>query len=289
MSKPVRGPVPAACLTVAIGLLFVSCDKNRVPTEPTPVPGPRSTGPIAFVSDRDGTEAVYLANEDGSVVTRLSDGRSPAWSSDGGKIALWRPQDIYVINVDGSGLQRLFGGWEPDWSPDGRLIAFRYITETIFAAEVDGSNRRRLYESEYGAFGPDWSPDGQRIVFAVGSFVEDCPLGLWVMNADGSGPQCIGVSDGWAPAWSPDGSQIAFISHAGIGIVSPDGSARRLQVAGNIADVEWTPDGRLIYTRSAGGGRRIFISEGGVERQLIPEATAPLRAAYHDMDVVWRR
>jgi Tol biopolymer transport system component len=110
------------------------------------------------------------------------------------------------------------------------------------------------------------------------------------MNADGSGPQCIGVSDGWAPAWSPDGSQIAFISHAGIGIVSPDGSAERLQVAGEIDDVEWTPDGRLIYTRSArDSGGRIFISDGGGERQLIPEATAPRQATYHEMEAVWRR
>jgi hypothetical protein len=74
---------------VAIGLLFLSCggNNNRVPTEPTPVPGPQSTGPIAFVSDRDGTEAVYLANEDGSLVPRLTDGRMSVWSSDGRKIA----------------------------------------------------------------------------------------------------------------------------------------------------------------------------------------------------------
>jgi Tol biopolymer transport system component len=242
------------------------------------------------VSDRDGTEAVYLANEDGSLVTRLGEGSWPAWSPDGQKIALWRSRDraIYVINVDGSGLRHLAGGWEPDWSPDGRFIAFRDMTFSIGAVEVDGSNRRTLYEGDYGAFGPAWSPDGQRIAFSVGTFVGDEPLGLWVMNADGSGRQYLHLP-GWAPAWSPDGSQIAFVSHAGIGVVSPDGSATRLQVAGNIDHVEWTPDGRLIYTSAAGGGQRIFISDGGAGRLLIPEATAPLRAGYRDMQAVWRR
>jgi Tol biopolymer transport system component len=76
-----------------------------------------STGPIAFVTDRDGTEQIYLANADGSAVRRLTPGAAPAWSRDGQRLAFYRAQEIYVINVDRSGLQHLAGGWEPDWSP----------------------------------------------------------------------------------------------------------------------------------------------------------------------------
>jgi len=294
--------LPARLLLV-LGLLALAtgCD-GKPPTGPsgTPPPPPpageqRSTGPIAFVSDRDGTEQIYLANEDGSAVTRLTPGALPAWSRDGQRLAFNNAREIYVINVDGSGLQHLARGWEPDWSPDGRFIAFRDMTFSISTVEVNGSNRRRLYESEYGALAPAWSPDGQRIVFSVGSF-SDCLsqiLGLWVMNADGSGLQYINC-DGELPAWSPDSSEIAFVTDSRIDVSNADGSGRRTRVAGPATFPDWTPDGRLIFTKSPSGewygpGQRIFISDGGLERQLIPEAAAPARSSYSDRQASWRR
>ncbi len=46
---------------------------------------------IAFESDRDGNDEIYVMNADGSGVTRLTDNdaidRSPAWSPDGRRIA----------------------------------------------------------------------------------------------------------------------------------------------------------------------------------------------------------
>jgi len=50
---------------------------------------------------------------------------SPAWSPDGSKIAFFSDRDgdeeIYIINADGSGLQQLTDNdwvdWAPAWSP----------------------------------------------------------------------------------------------------------------------------------------------------------------------------
>ena len=287
-------------LLFVLGLLVLAtgCDRKppTVPSGPlAPGPsGPRPTGPIAFVSDRDGTEQIYLANEDGSAVTRLTPGAWPAWSRDGQRLAFSNARDIYVINVDGSGLRHLATGWEPDWSPDGRFIAFRDPTFSISTIEVNGSSPRRLYESDFGAFSPAWSPDADRIVFSVGTF-DECfgDLGLWVMNADGSGLQKIGC-DGELPAWSPDSSEIAFVNSRSIDVSNADGSGQRTRVAGPATFPAWTPDGRLIFTTSPSGewygpGQRIFISDGGLERQLIPEAAAPARSSYSDRQATWRR
>jgi Tol biopolymer transport system component len=243
------------------------------------------------VSDRDITEAVYLANEDGSAITRLIEGRAPAWSKDGRRIAFERASNIYVINVDGSGLQQVTQGTHPSFSPDGSRLAFG--DWGLYVVDANGSNRRKLFEDGgHGAFTPVWSPDGQRIAFRAGTSADVVDFhGLWTVSPDGSGAQRL-LGDGWVPAWSPDSSRIAYVTSSGIGVASADGSGQRQQVAGAIFDVDWTPDGRLIITKygspNPGALSRIFISDG-LERQLIPEATAPARRDYLDSQAAWRR
>jgi Tol biopolymer transport system component len=293
----------AARLLFVLGLLALAtgCDR-KTPTGPSdtttpvaPAGAQRSTGPIAFVSDRDGTDQIYLADEDGSAVTRLTAGVTPAWSRDGQRLAFHLARETYVINVDGSGLRRVTHGWEPKWSPDGRTLVFR--DTGIEVIDIDGSSRRRLYDDEgYGAFHPAWSPDGRRIAFTVGTYISDSPpLGMWVINADGSDARPIGLYDGELPVWSPDSSEIAFVTRStGIDVSNADGSGRRTRVAGPVVGVDWTPDGRLIFTKSPTPdwyvpGQRIFISDGGAERQLIPDAAAPARSNYSDRHPVWRR
>ena len=273
---------------------------GKPPTLPTPTPGPlASTGPIAFVSDRDGTDQIYLANEDGSGVTRLTPGTFPAWSRDGRRIAFSNQHQIYLINVDGTGLRYLARGEQPEWSPDGRVIVFSDLEDgSIAAIDVSGSNRRTLYPKRFEsarAGSPAWSPDGQRIAFALFFENPSAISGIWLMNADGSHLQYLKECDCSYPTWSPDSQEVAFETHPSrIDVSNANGTGWRTLVA--LAQFpDWTPDGRLIFTKTPtpdwnATGRRIFVNSGGtVGQQLIPEATAPARSSYSDQMATWRK
>ena len=101
---------------------------------------------IAFMSQRDGNDEIYVMNADGSAQTRLTRNTTidtqPAWSPDGRRIAFVASEamfegnaDIYGANTDGSGQTRLtdapaFEG-DPTWAPDGKHLAY--------ASEVAGN------------------------------------------------------------------------------------------------------------------------------------------------------
>jgi Tol biopolymer transport system component len=208
-------------------------------------------------------------------------GARPAWSPDGRRIAFMsnrdRTDDIFVVNADGSGLRnltrsrghdrtRIWKGREhkrifwfsldgPMWSPDGRKIVFRSERERpsaseraacrprcrrdeIYVVNADGSGLRRLTDNWRSDGAPVWSPDGRKLLFLRSSWFDARASGdVYVMNADGSDQRNLTPSVTYplathsAPAWSPDGGKILFASNrSGNGevyVMNADGSGLR--------------------------------------------------------------
>ena len=195
---------------------------------------------IAFLSDRDGKSDIYVMNDHGENIRRLTD--TPftqldlAWSPDGMQIAFatdlnssekGTPQqvDIFIMNADGSGQTNLTEhpalDVDPSWSPDGKFIAFASGRDDgldIYTIEIKTRKVRRLTNDTH-SINPNWSPDGKYIVYE--HILPGRGRHIFFMNTDGSHDRQLlrklrqpqfgdATIFSFNPQWSPDNEHVLY-------------------------------------------------------------------------------
>ena len=167
----------------------------------------------SLVVERDGTLVVVRA--DGASERVLTPGREPAWSKSG-KIAFVSDrtgsEELYVIDSTGRGLRRLTTSpaaeSAPSWSPDGRRLAFVSNHGTavdLYVLDVAVGSATQLTADLFTEGSPAWSADGRTIAVVSNRGVQ----ALWTVSAaGGSAAELPGVAGitrlRWRPPASPE-------------------------------------------------------------------------------------
>jgi len=287
MSTVTISGIASNCMTTggdSISVTLAGGDTAQAPFAIT-CTAPAGSSPqelIAFTTDRDGNDEVYLLDPDSTTATNLSndagaDGQA-VWSPDSTRVAFRTDRDgngeIYVVNADGTGLTNLTNDpgddGHPSWSGDGTKIAFvtdRDGNSEVYTMNADGSSPTNVTnDSTASDTEPSWSPDGTTIIFATD---RDGDFEIYRIDADGSNPVNLtndATSAETAPAWSPDGTLIAFVSdgdgNSEVYSMNADGSgwANLTNDGGADGAPAWSPDGtRIAFVTDRDGNNEIYL------------------------------
>lgn len=165
---------PNAAISVVI-----SSDLAPEPSEPAVSP---DGSKVAFsMKDKSGGRSLAVIGTDGAKLTLIGEGRSPAWSPSGDRLAFIRSVNsfnhVFTVNAATFGsLSQVTNGEfdcdDPFFSPDGKYLTFasnrghkelrkgRADVLQIFVIKTDGTGLSQLTRGAAKAATPSWGPDG---------------------------------------------------------------------------------------------------------------------------------
>jgi tricorn protease len=145
------------------------------------------------------------------------------WSPDGAKIAfisdLDGEEELYLINQDGSGKpEELTHGlkamlYAPAWAPDGKHIAFGDKDGKLYVLTLDDKKLTQVAQNPRDRVHDyTWSQDGGHLSFVMDNPNNFSSIYIWSV-ADGQVHRVTSdLFDAGQPSWDPDGNYLFYLS-----------------------------------------------------------------------------
>jgi dipeptidyl aminopeptidase/acylaminoacyl peptidase len=143
-------------------------------------------------------------------------------------------------------------------------IAIAVLSLTVLTIGMPGSAQPGCCPNPGGEdYAPAWSPTGTLIAFTRFGQID---IGTFVVHPDGSGLKQVSGSTTFS--WAPEGQRIV-VGGGHLEIVDTDGrSLLQLTQGSYDAYPAWSPNGREIAFRRAGGAVWVIAAEGGPPKLL---------------------
>lgn len=178
---------------------------------------------IAYIAEQGGKLQVFVVNTDGSnmlLLTAIAGDEVGDWSQSGTAVvfAVHDGEDmgIYTRNPDGVNEFRVSEApdFHPIWAPNSRRLAFlstRDGSPDIYVMDADGSDQKRVTQTDEPEYDVSWSPNGKKLLFVS---ERDGNPEIYIADADGRNQIRLTFNNASdvQPVWSPNGKKIAFVS-----------------------------------------------------------------------------
>jgi Tol biopolymer transport system component len=276
---------------------------------PSPAPqtsDPRGRAFHIFVANADGSNAHPILD---GMTFRLDVFTPPSWSPDSRSIAFRSDNDgtdqIWVVNVDGPAPRApITRGTAtrsaPAWSPDGKWIAYVEsrlsvpAVNALVVARPDGSGRVVLHQQQSvspgeASFGESlrWSPDSRSIAYARGRDPanpdeSDGPHYLAVATLEGDEAVVYTDVSGWLhfPTWSLDGRLLYFTVGEASNVIRVHDLATSTDSIVGVCEapisgpLQLSPNGKQLVAACPGAAMLGAASSGGPDAGLALPANA---------------